>query len=512
MALKGFIIILQLIYLMSQESINSNPILEEFRPLFYPKSVAIIGVNKNPAGGLKYYRALSGDGYLPSEKYPENEYNRNNKIYLINPKYADEGLFGLEVYSSLDDKRIKKPVDLVIIAVSAKHVPEALEQCNGKAKFAVIYTSGFREAGEEELDIKLRDTIARIDTRVIGPNCLGVINPYSGLSVFPGWLMFKGGVSYISQSGGTMARLFLYNSTIGIGFNNVVSIGNAYDITINELLKYFQDDDMTEVVALYLESIDNGREFFKITRQLSKQKPIVLFKGGQTDTGNQATFSHTGGLAGSYKSWQALAKQNGIMLVDHFELFADMVQVATIQPIPPKNLNVCILAAGGGIGVEFTDNFVKAGLKVPELSQKTQEELAKSFPPVNTNFKNPCDLGEYGYVPTLFAKAMKIVLADPNIGSVVFVREPERFPILSANLGIEDPSKLTIDSLKRVLKRADKPVFCNPSPNKDTKESYALRKEFKDAMVAAGIPVIDYFINIPEIIKQLYNYGKFLNS
>ncbi len=512
---------------MNKQKKAKNAILNKFQSLFYPQKVAIIGASKNPVGGIKYYRALKTSGFLSQKNNSEGEtskmggnqslevrknHNNTNKVFLINPKFAEEGLFGKEVYPTIQDPDIPKPVDLVIIAVPAKIVPDVLMECHQYAKFAVIYTSGFGESGNEGLEEKLRETIYQIDTRVVGPNCLGILNPYSKLSVFPNWDMNKGTISYISQSGGTMARLYIYLGSQNIGFRNAVSIGNAYDISITEIMEYFYHDEKTHMIALYLESISNGREFYEVTKKISQKKPIVLLKGGQTDRGKSASFSHTGGMAGSFKIWEAMAKQNGIMTVDHFELFADLVQVVNIRPIPPKNLNVAILAAGGGIGVELTDNFENAGLNVIELKEETQNALAKHFPSVNTNFKNPIDLGEYGYVPSLFAKAMKIVLNDETVGSVVFVREPERFPIISKNIGIEDPGKQTTRSIQRILRRVDKPVFCNPSANSVSVEAFQMRKDFQDKMIAAKIPVINIFKNIPEIIKQLYRYGKFLDN
>lgn len=468
-----------------------------FRSLFYPKSIVIIGASKNMIGGSKYYFALKSSGYIPHE----------GKVYLINPKYTS--LFDERVYSSLKDPEIPKPIDLAIIAVSANHVPEVLLECNKKVKFAVIYTSGFGEAGNEELDHQLRKVISLVDTRVIGPNGLGVLNPYANLNIYPNWIQYKGHISYIAQSGGTMARLYLCLGPIGIGFHHVVSIGNAYDISINELISHFAEDPKTKTIALYLESITDGRNFMKLAQEITQKKPIVLWKGGQTERGIKATSSHTGGLAGSYEVWKAMCKQSGIMLADHFELFQDLVQVASIRPFCPEGLRVAILVAGGGIGVEFTDTLQKANLIIPNFEQKTIDGLSKLFPGVNTNFRNPIDVGEWGYDPRLFEKAFELVLADENVDSVVFVREPERFGLISELLGIPDAQKMTLDSLAKIAKNTEKPIFCNPSMNKDDEQSYKQRHDFQIEMIKIGIPVINYMKNLPEIIHQFYIWGQY---
>jgi acetyltransferase len=465
--------------------------------LFYPKTVVIIGASKNKVGGIKYFFSLKSSGFIAD----------GGQVFLINPKLTE--LYGQPVYPNLDAEAIPKPVDLAIIAVPASAVPEVVRQCHKKVKSAVIFSSGFAESGEHDLDQDLRKAINSVDTLIIGPNGLGIINPYSKLTVFPEWPLYPGNISYIAQSGGTMARLYFFLGTLGIGFHNVISIGNAYGISPSQLIEYFSEDPKTKSIALYLESIPNGREFMEVAKKVSPKKPIVLWKGGQTDSGVKAAFSHTGGLAGMYDVWKGMCKQSGIMLAEYFEIFLDLTQVATIRPIAPKNLNVAIVVAGGGIGVEFTDNFEKEGLKVPRLSQETQNALAELFPGVNTNFKNPVDLGEYGYVPNMFAEAISIIIKDPNIGNLVFVREPERFPLLSQNLGIKDPMQLTLDTLLPIFKEHQKPVFCNPSQNAETEESFKLRHEFQLAMIKAGIPVINYMKNIPQIIQQLYNYGRF---
>lgn len=482
----------------SNQDISCN--IADFHYLFEPESIAIIGASKNKIGGSKYYLANKESGFL----------NNPGNIYLINPRV--DNLFGEVVYPSIRDERIPKPIDFVIIAVPAKFVPQVIMECDGIAKYGVIYSSGFREAGNPELQRQLESAIKKVSTRFIGPNGLGIVNPWHNLTIYPGWPNYKGDISYIAQSGGTMARLYLMLGTQGIGFRKVVSIGNAVDIRITDLIRCFYNDELTNVIALYLESIPNGREFLKLAQQISQKKPIVLWKGGQTQRGITATLSHTGGLAGDFTIWKAVAKQAGMFLVDHFEMFLDTVQTLTVQPKYPKSLRICILVAGGGLGVEFTDLFASNGLDVVPLSKETVERLNQIFPSVNTNFTNPIDMGEWGYNPVFFEKAFQAVLEDPNIDSVVFVREPERFAIISELLGIPDAKAVTVESLKKIAKNTSKPIFCNLSKNKEGTDVYDIQLEFKRELLEIGIPVTDYIRNLPSIIKQLFYYGKFRSN
>lgn len=474
---------------------------EDFTPLFYPKTVAIIGASENKVGGSKYYFALKDSGYLAA----------GGKVFFINPKIKE--LFGLPVYPHLNDLPVPKPIDLVIISVPAKFVPGVIRQMNKEnARFGVIFSSGFGESDNPDLDKELNAAIFGSTTRFIGPNCLGVVNPTGKMAIYPDWHMAAGPISYIAQSGGTMVRLCHFLTSWEIGFRHVLSIGNMADIQASELFPHYLKDSGTKVVALYLESIKNGNAFLTEVKKLSLQKPVVLWKGGQSQRGMKATMSHTGGLAGSFQVWKGMAQQYGVMVATYFEMFLDLVQVVTLRPIYPENLNVAIVVAGGGIGVEFTDLFENNGFKVPDLLPKTQQALGQIFPPINTNFKNPVDLGEYGYDPRLFAKAMEIILQDEQIGSVIFVREPDRFPVIAKVINVQDPQKQTIETLKTVVKNVKKPIFCNPSPNKDSIDAYQLRMDFQKAMFQANLPVINYIAHLPAILYQLYLYGKFLKA
>ena len=469
--------------------------------LFYPKSIAVIGVNKNRIGGIKFVFA--------NQEFVKE----GGKVFPINPKYKE--LFGFKVFPSLFDPEVPE-IDLAYISVSAKLVPDIVRECGKKkVKFAVIFTSGFGESGNHKLQAELEDAVdeaKKNGTRFIGPNCLGINNPYSKIHYYPGMPTAPGNISYVSMSGGNTGRLAGWMVSQGGGFSNVVSIGNSVDLAPADFLYYFRDDPKTKVIALYLESISDGRRFIEAVKNTSAVKPIVLLKGGQTEVGVQAVRSHTGGLAGSIDIWKALAKQYGIIFTDNFELFQDALTCFSIDYHLPKNENVCVLVAGGGISVEIADICFRKGLNIPPLSEETQKALGKVFPPINTNFKNPCDLGEYGYVPELFAQALEIVAKDPNIDTILFVREAERFNIFEETMGRNDMKQVTIDSISKVLKKVKKPMFCSTSPNGQEERAYTARLEFKVNMLKENLPVIDYIPNVAKIIKEMICYNRYLEK
>jgi acetyltransferase len=469
----------------------------QFDSLFFPQTIAIIGASKNRLGGFKYNMALEDWGY-------------KGQVFLINPNHDE--LFGIKCYPTIDDPEIPKPVDLVIISVPNTLTPGVIRTLNSSnAKFATIFSSGFIESDNKDLDDDLHNAIESSDTIFIGPNCLGVLNPGVGLAIYPQIECFPGHFSMFAQSGGNMIRSYMFLGSIGIGSRFCCGIGNMYDLAPHELIRYYGQDPETNVIGVYMESMIHGRQFMEAAKEVALKKPIVIWKGGQTERGNEAARSHTGGLAGSFEVWKGMAKQCGIMIATYFEQFIDMVQVASLRLPPPKNLNVCILVAGGGVGVEFTDVFESAGFKVIDLQQETKDALAEVFPAVNTSFKNPIDLGEHGYIPEKFAKAVQIVSTDINIGSIVFVREPDRFPIYQTLLGFENMQESTINSLVPILQSIDKPVICTPAANRDFVGDFENRHNFQTAMIAAGLPLIQNVSNIPPVLLQLYYYGKFLD-
>ena len=483
---------------MSGASDKSNFI--DMDPIFCAKNIAVIGCSKNKVSGMKFIFAFELSGY----------FKKGGKAFPINPKYDE--LYGYKVYPSIFDPEIPD-IDLAIIAVPAKFVPDVVRECGKKGvKFAVIFSSGFAESGNYELQKELDKAVNEVNhiTRFIGPNCLGINAPHSGIHYYPGMTSVAGNVSYVSMSGGMTARLTTWLSSIGLGMRNVVSIGNSIDLSATDFINYFREDPETRIIALYLESIPDGRKFIEAIKKTTPIKPIILFKGGQSEVGGKAAKSHTGGLAGSIDIWKAMAKQYGVIITDHFEQFADFVTAFSVKYHLPPNRNVGIVLAGGGLGVEYADMCINQGLNVPEFTPETVKKLSEVFPSVNTSFQNPVDLGEYGYVPDFFKKALEIVAADPNISSLIMVKEAERFFVFEKVLGIENMEELTISSMSEVLENLKKPAFCSTSPNNLDMVSYEARLNFKVKMMKKNLAVIDYIPNVCQIIDRMVDYHKFL--
>ncbi len=467
----------------------------DLKALFYPKNIAVIGVSHNAVSGIKYVKAHEVSGF-PGGVYP------------INPKYPE--IDGRKIYPSLEAEGVPD-IDVAIIAVPAPNVPAVIRDCHKKGvKFAIIFSSGFSDSGREDLDQDLRKAISEGPTRVVGPNCLGVFNQESRESFFYGRNYdLVGNISFVSQSGGTTARLLVFMQSIGIGCHNVVSAGNMVDVSMADFLRYFKAEAKTKVIVLYMENVVDGRDFLAALRETTRVKPVIIWKGGQSDVGAAAAKSHTGGLAGSYQTWSAALRQHGAIIAENFEEMRDFTVTLAVNQTLPNGNRVAIVLSGGGIGVEFTDAMRKLGLAVPELSPDTQKKLAEFIPVINSSFRNPIDLGEYGYVPQYYGRALRIVAEDPNVDAILTVREPERSAWFEETLKIKDFDGANLQALKVALE-VGKPIFMNLSPNSDLPEDYTLRYAFRKRLLQEiGVPTIDYTPHVGKLLLQLAAYKKF---
>lgn len=470
----------------------------DLKALFYPRNIAVIGVSHNKVSGIKYVKAHEVSGF-PGGVYP------------INPKYPE--IDGRKIYPSLEADGVPD-IDVAIIAVPAPNVPEVIRDCHKKGvKFGIIFSSGFSDSGRDDLEQELRKAIAEGPTRIVGPNCLGVYNQESRESFFYGRNYdLLGNISFVSQSGGTTARLLVSLQSIGIGCHNVVSAGNMTDVSMADFLRYFKAEAKTKVIVLYMENVGNGRDFLAALGETTLVKPVIIWKGGQSDVGAVAAKSHTGGLAGSYQIWSAALRQHGAILAENFEEMRDFAATLSVNQTLPHGDHVAIVLSGGGIGVEFTDAMRKFGLEVPELATETQKKLSEFIPTINTSFRNPVDLGEYGYVPQYYGRALRIITEDPNVDAVLTVREPERSAWFEESLNIKDFDGQNLLALKVALE-VGKPIFMNLSPNSDLPVDYALRYAFRKRLLQEiGIPTIDYTPHVGKLLLQLVAYSRYLQQ
>jgi acyl-CoA synthetase (NDP forming) len=351
--------------------------MKELDYLFFPKSVALIGASpsEEKLGGIALRNLMGLKG----------------NVYPVNPKYDE--MLGLRCYPSIRD--VPGIVDLSVIMRPAVEVPGLLKEHAGKARFVLIVSAGFAEVGNNAL----QDEIIRIgresQLRLVGPNCLGLFNPYQRLDT-----MFlphdclkrpkRGNVAVVSQSGAVMICLLDAIRMANTGISKVVNYGNAVDLDAPEIYEYLAGDDTTAVVVSYLESVGDGRRFLEAARFLTERKPLLILKAGKGEGGRAAAFSHTGRLAGDYQVFHSLMKQFGLHEAAGFDELLDAAKAVSYQRPAPGN-RVCIVTNGGGSGVLATDECTRHGLELPQLPEEVRDGLRRVFPSFYT-VANPIDL------------------------------------------------------------------------------------------------------------------------
>jgi len=397
--------------------------LGKFEYTFNPRTVAVIGASDSDG----FSQALMGTKLRDS-------------LFLVNPKYKE--LHGKRCYASILD--IEGGIDYVVIAVPALLVPRVLVECIEKGVKAVhVFTAGFSETGTEERKI-LEDEvqkIARGKVSLIGPNCMGICCPKSGLSFIPDVLTEEGPVGVISQSG-TFAEQFLSIGKLrNVKFSKVISYGNAIDLDCPDFLEYLAHDSETEVIALYIEGTKNGKRLKAAMTEAAKLKPVLALKGGVTEHGRRAASSHTGSLAGSPEIWSSLFRQAGVIQVEDFDELLDTTLALSCVPLP-SGKGTAIITNSGGFSVLETDLCVKAGLEVPQFTKETIAELRKMVPLAGTSINNPLDAWPIFYnmpgTTGTLADAIKTLSHDKNIHSIVLHFDEVRYLRLVLGEAIEN--------------------------------------------------------------------------
>ncbi|MHA1262127.1 MAG: acetate--CoA ligase family protein [Candidatus Freyarchaeota archaeon] len=384
----------------------SKDVISQIDEILRPRSIAVVGVSDrvNRLGNLLLYNFI--------------DIGFKGKLYPINPH--EETVMGLKSYPSLKD--IEGPVDLLIISVHPDKVPQLLEEAVEKGvKGAVIFSAGYRERGEEgkRKEEELVEIARRGNLRIIGPNCMGFYCPSTGLSFFPGLSRESGPVAFISQSGSLSNIIAFGGKTRGIRFSKMVSLGNACDLSFNDFLEYLGSDPETKIITCYLEGVDDGRRFFELAKQISKRKPIIVWKVGMTEGGEKAAKSHTGSICGRREVWDAVFKQAGLIRVENLhELFSRIT--AFLNPHLPRGNRVAVVSGPGGPAVSSADACEKAGLKLAELSEDTKRKLLEIIPSLGTSTANPVDIGlTAAYDKTLYPRSTLIVGMDENVDMIL---------------------------------------------------------------------------------------------
>jgi acyl-CoA synthetase (NDP forming) len=358
-----------------------SSITEQLDPILKPKSIAILGASDRPG---KW-------GYVMVER-PLNT-GFDGTIYPVNPNRKD--VLGLPSYKSIID--IPNEIDLAVIVAPAATTPGLLKECVAKGvKGAVIISAGFAEAGKEGKALQEEVlTIARQGgIRFVGPNCMGIWSAAGRLNLSFDQAPKPGAIAFVSQSGTFGGYLSQMASDKGYGLSKFISVGNQADITASEYLEYLASDDDTKVIVFYMEGFKDGRRFFQLSRDVIKEKPIIIYKGGSTTAGSRATLSHTASLAGSDDVFEGMCRQVGIIRASEAIHSFEMAEALVGQPWP-RGKRVAIMGSGGQ-GVVVTDACVSLGLEVPEFDSDTSSSLQTMLPPHAPPARNPIDFaGSY---------------------------------------------------------------------------------------------------------------------
>jgi acetyltransferase len=374
-----------------------------------PRSIAVLGASNKPGIGNACLKNLITYGYT-------------GIVYPINP--GTEVVSSIKTYPSIMD--VPSEVDLAILVVAAEKAQPLVEECAKKGvKGLVVITAGFSEMGGEGIkrEKKLIHTARAYGMRVIGPNCLGILNTDPAVSmnatfapVFP----FHGKVALGTQSGALGGALLAYCYKIGLGLSNFVSIGNRADVSDNELLQYWAEDKDTDIILLYLESFANPRRFARIARETTAKKPILVVKGGSSSAGARAAASHTGAMMSADIVSDALFRQAGMIRCKTLEKLFSTATFLANQPLP-RGKRVAVLTNGGGAGIMAADALSAEGFQLPILSEKTRDEL-KTFLPPKASYLNPIDTTAV-VSPDQYKRTLKLLLEE-EIDAVVVIYIP----------------------------------------------------------------------------------------
>jgi acetate---CoA ligase (ADP-forming) len=374
--------------------------------LLRPRSIAVIGASRTPNTiGYQILDNLLRHGFTGA-------------VYPVNPTAT--AVHGIRAYPRIAE--IPDPIDLAIIVVPKQHVLAVAEECGASGVGGlVVISAGFREIGGAgaEREQALMEIVRRHGMRLIGPNCMGVLNTAPDVSMnatFAPTMPPPGPVSFLSQSGAMGVTILDYAAEYGIGISQFVSVGNKPDVSGNDLLEYWAEDERTGIALMYVENFGNPRRFVQLAREFTRHKPLVVVKSGRSGAGARAASSHTGALAGTDAAIGALFSQSGAIRVDTVEELFDLAMAFSHQPIPRGN-RVAIVTNAGGPGIIIADACEAHGLEVAELSAETREHLAAHFPE-EASLQNPIDMIASA-TPRSYRIAVEAVLADPGIDAVI---------------------------------------------------------------------------------------------
>lgn len=442
---------------------------------FEAKSIAVIGASR------KAHKV----GHIILKNLSEIKYKV--KVFAVNPKARR--ILGFKSFPSVKD--IKEKIDLVIIATPAFTVHNILEECIEKGiKDIIIVSAGFGEVGNVEGEIRLKKLIKKEKLRVIGVNCLGILDTYSGIDTLfnprermgrPG----KGGISFICQSGAVGSIMIDMMAQENYGLRRFISYGNATGLNESDFIEYLGKDKETKVISLYIEGVKDGKRFLNVCKEVSKKKPIVAIKAGITEKGTKAVKSHTGSLAGSGEIYKGVFRQAKIIQANTLEELFDFARILE-KGKKPKGNKVAVITNGGGPAVITVDELSSKGLVLADFENKTKKILRKIMPQT-VNVANPLDLvGDA--TDERFEIAIKTLMKDKKVDIILVILLPQT-PAITENI---------INVLNKLYKKTKKPLCLIISGGKFSSK---MRKELEK-----NIPTFSLPINAVSAIKCLVDY------
>ncbi|MFN3927251.1 MAG: bifunctional acetate--CoA ligase family protein/GNAT family N-acetyltransferase [Pseudanabaenaceae cyanobacterium] len=447
--------------------------------IFHPQTVAVIGATERlgSVGRTLLWNLIS----TPF----------GGTVFPINPKRPS--VLGIKAYPSI--QAVPDRVDLAVIATPAPTVPGVIAECaQAGVKGAVIISAGFREIGAEGVALEQQILANAGQMRIIGPNCLGVMNPIVGLNAtFASTIARPGSVGFISQSGALCTSILDLSFQENIGFSAFISIGAMLDVSWGDLIYYLGDDPHTKSIVIYMESIGNARAFLSAAREVALTKPIIVLKAGRTEIAAQAATSHTGALAGSDEVLSAAFRRCGVLRVENISDLFDMAEVLSKQPKLPQGNRLTIVTNAGGPGVIATDAFIQAGGKLAELAPETKQKLDQILP-AHWSHGNPVDiLGDAD--ADRYAKTLEITASDPNSDAILVILTPQ--------------------AMSQPMETASQLIQCAHNCHKPILASWMGGEGVASAMQAlneAGIPTFNYPDTAAHIFYYMCRYSNNLRA
>ena len=477
----------------------TSSVLERFRPLFEPKTVAVIGASSR---GMTFPNIFIRR---------IREFGFGGAIYPIHP--SADTIDGLPAYRSLAET--PEPVDYAFIAVPGPQIPPLLKGARGRVRFAQVISSGFGEVDEgKALEGELAAAAREGGMRLLGPNCLGMYSHRGRITFTETWPEEAGHIGAISQSGGLGTDVVRRGISRGLRFSGVVTVGNCADIGPNDLLEFYLADPETRVIGMYIETAKDGRRLFEILREAKGKKPVVILKGGRTRLGKMAAASHTGSLAGDDRAWVALSRQTGCVLVETLDDYVNTL--LTFQALTPRAQNptreTVLFGNGGGASVLATDFFSRIGLDVVPFGKPALDALAALKLPPGTSITNPVD------TPVGTLQQDDGGVAEKILEAIYSLARPQALVMhlnMSAFVGrtkadiLGNVTQIALRVQERYPGQAHFALVLRADGEPQLEER---KREFRARAVALGIPVYDELDGAARALAALAFYERFLHS